>query len=197
MRSNFASQKSRTGREKRDLELFEWLASHEREMSTPVRDRAIGSKSSMRLLTATRNFGSITAIAPIVFYHHPNNPGVSLAHRDDHNPQKKDKRAAPPRGEEPRYLFLHAGASVTWRRPSVGALFIRTVAVMPQAEGRRRVSFGLAIPARDKRQKPRPSALKETHRSYFFFWRRLRCGAPSFKSEAAVRERTLPRLTPA
>ena len=94
-------------------------------------------------------------------------------------------------------MFISSpGLFVIWRRPSVGALFIRTVAVMPQAEGRRRVSFfGLAIPARDKHQKPRPSAL-ETRRS-FFFLASASVGAPSFKSEAAVRERTLPRLTPA
>src|SRR6478736_9149333 len=34
------------------------------KVSTPVRDRAMGSNSSMRLPTATRNFGIITAIAP-------------------------------------------------------------------------------------------------------------------------------------
>jgi hypothetical protein len=34
------------------------------KVSTPVRDRAMGSNSSMRLPTATCNFGIITAIAP-------------------------------------------------------------------------------------------------------------------------------------
>jgi len=48
----------------------------------------------MRLPSAPSTSLVITVIASN-YYRRPNNPGVSLMHQDDRNPQKNDKHTAP------------------------------------------------------------------------------------------------------
>ena len=99
MRSNLRRPRVENRSRKAGLRTFwsESLVTSEKVIP-PARERAMGSNSSMRFLTAICKFWIVAAIAQ--YYHRPNNPGVSPTHQDDHYPQKNDERAAP----QPRSL---------------------------------------------------------------------------------------------